>query len=447
LIETLGLEVVDSVSLSSSPATGTETAASQIEEMLILRPVFPFWANVDLTYGLGTNLYWRSTHNGWSFDEEPDPMTDRENRYITFGGGAQLEDPACLVVPEGNIWVWALPLKDNGKTQLARSCETYLANSYFDFRLCKEGKFSDFVWLILRNVTNTASGGGPRWEQELTFAVFVELFPKDMSDRIGTLLFPIYSLTDSESRDLTNNEMFGQITGLADFESVGADWTSSRVGSGARGDLHNFLQRNLMSSVNVSTSVLPVLFAGKSPEQRLLLQITPRDAVPPNPVSSPKTPQPPPKSSKRTPSFTKDPPPYLVSLSLKQVMDCRFPEAASYQAIILDAMKIEKAKPEQTLDVKIKISRYTSLPLVETLCLKASTEAGQFTTIDVVEPDPSYSWRLITPIEEKGAFDLLRREGAGPWYYSPQWEDEFDEKVPGVLSSMRALNDYLRSYG
>ena len=78
-----------------------------------LKPDFPFWQNVDLSYALGTNLYWRAKNSHWSEDDDLGPLNKKgedPTEYITFGGGALQELPQRFVSPDSFVWIIGLPL-------------------------------------------------------------------------------------------------------------------------------------------------------------------------------------------------------------------------------------------------------------------------------------------------------------------------------------------------
>ena len=483
LVDALGLEVESVISAGQSPAAGYSPGGAQqkaaADEIYSIRPVLPYWLKADLTYGLGTNLYWRSTNTDWSFDELPGAPVKEKNSYVAFGGGAGLEDPTYLVAPEGNVWIWPLPIdKDPGadglspKDRLADHCRCYLRNDYFDFQLCGEDKVSDFVYLILRNVNNTASGRGPVWEEQLTFAVFVDMYDKASGEFVGTLLFPIYALTDNESRDVTNSEVYGVECDLAQFKVEGADWTQQNVTAP--------FDHTLLTRVNVYSTVLPTVFEGGAPQRRLLVSLMPYQSVPPANFAPPVFVETLPRSKAAPHAVPTDssaakfqtlkamlrdtstttthgprmglvkelPPPNqnVVTVSLKQVMDCRFPERASYQAIVLDALKVAQRDPRgghfhKGFAVQVGICRYDSVPLVETLGLKTYPRVSQDTTVDISQPRLGY--RFKAPIEEKGAVVLARREGAGSWELQQRWKIDFEKKAPGVIGDLKKLKSYL----
>ena len=100
LINSFGLRVEDVTDTSDGP-------------IATLKPDFPFWQNVDLSYALGTNLYWRAKNSHWSEDDDLGPLNKKgedPTEYITFGGGALQELPQRFVSPDSFVWIIGLPL-------------------------------------------------------------------------------------------------------------------------------------------------------------------------------------------------------------------------------------------------------------------------------------------------------------------------------------------------
>ena len=74
---------------------------------------------------------------------------------------------------------------------------------------------------------------------------------------------PLFAITDSESRALTHSEVFGRPIVLGTFQYLGAKWPWPSVGA-----------RTDFDVVAASSSILPVLYSGASPEERELIRIT-----------------------------------------------------------------------------------------------------------------------------------------------------------------------------
>jgi hypothetical protein len=461
VIESLGLEVIQDTIV-------TEGSGQPNQRVLTLRPEFPYWMNLDLTYGLGTNLYSRWRDSEWSSSDDPGPPRKTCNRYLTFGGGASQEDSSRLISPHGRVFILALPLVENG-TKLEALCGNYLKNDKYDFKLhvirTKKSELPNYVWMVIRNLTNTAEGKGPELEQEVEFCALVEWSEKGNTGQPPVVsLVPISIFSDTQTAVITESEVLGRPTIMSKMEYQSGDWTKPYV------DV-----KKTPSLLCVKALLPPELYLGLAPEYREIVRIVKEPECPPK--SDDECPEPDP--SNKGIDDLDELPKLLIqipSVSLKQVIDCRTPEAVDYQAIVMRVLDIqtmqtqasaheapdyEAAAIETTVaelifraatelcqcNFKIDIFRYNSVPLVETMGLQVSyrrPEAG--TTVDVIVPALATS--LDISVFERGAINFASREGTSRWSYlddplgaleriSPGIKDIIN-LVPGVLDALGA---------
>ncbi len=485
LVESLGLVTEET---SSGGGAGRAVGAggrgdySQESTQMVstLKPVLPYWLNVDLAYGLGTNLYWRGRNTKWSSTDTPGPPSDG-NRYLTFGGGALQEEASPVVSPDSLIWVLQLPLDDNGPELLDQLCSEHLKNDCYEFQFDKD-QDPPCVWMFIRNMDNTGAGAGPDVEQEVEFAVIVKWFDKRNGEAggrsLGSALMPLYVLTDNQTAVFTESEVYGWPTVRADIDFEGS-WTATPPGS----------------AMNLKTLLLPELYTGGAPDDRRIVKVK---------VNFPGF------SGFQT-SFNKAAGPLpLPSVALKQIVDCRLPDRADFQAIVFRVMRFEAlnkeatealdkeaiepldkeaieplgkeaieplgkeataALTEEVADFKeqigeeivvrhieklaagieqpppmvldptqwsVTISRYQSVSLVRKTGLKVDRRtAGEYTTDEVICPRSVYA--LPSSIEELGALNLTWRLGNSPWMSYVDPLAELDKIAPGIKQSEQEL--------
>jgi hypothetical protein len=141
------------------------------------------------------------------------------------------------------------------------------------------------------------------------------------------------------------------------------------------------------------------------------------------------------------------------TVALKQIVDCRLPDRADFQAIVFRLLKIEKYSPETLLAIRprippkplfdpdlwsVNIYRYGSLPLVRKMGLKADYQKpSEYTTVDVVRP--CNVWALGASIEELGAVNLAWRQGNSPWMTYNDPLAELERLEPGITKDAQAL--------
>jgi hypothetical protein len=427
VVESLGLEVSD---MHGSGAKG----------VAVLKPRFPFWINMDLVYGLGTNLYWRGRGASWSSGEIPVPSVRTiGGRYCTFGSGAQQESPFAVVSPTGLIYIATLPLEEqDGAQKLSRLIESILCNDRYTFRLYQPEDKPPCIWLLVRNINDSGVGLPPSWEQELVLGTFVEWTetsaPWTQPQGIGFL--PLYSITDSQSRALTHSEVFGRPIVLGTFNSSGAKWPWPLVGPNTE-----------FKILAANTSILPTLYSGARPEECELISITAKLLDPGRPFTVRSAP------SRDCPLYPRS----LVIVSLAQVIDCCLPENDSYQAIVMQVVKktnvyetgadssIGDVLKQREYNLFVRFARYESIPIVQTLGLKTSPpEAGQKGTIETATAK-NHGW-IDTGIVENGSIDFAWRLGASTWQYHPDWLYKLQQLEPNIEDEMKGLQKFIAEF-
>lgn len=441
LVESLGLMPEET---ASAGAAGQSTGAGEKSDyspgsasaVSKLKPIFPYWLNMDLAYGLGTTLYWRGRDTDWSSTDSPGPPNST-NRYLTFGGGALQEEASPIVAPESVVWVLELPLdvENDGPRRLNRLCSEYLRSDCYVFQLAK-GQTS--AWMFIRNMDNTGAGPDPDVEQEVEFAALVQWFEKKngraWGPACGAALMPLFVLTDNQTAVFTESEVYGRPTVRAVIDFEGYNWTSGAVAS----------------VMNVKTLLLPELYTGAGPANRRIVQLQ-VDAFANQPLGGQ-------ADKKREDAVLK-----LPSVAFKQIADCRLPDRADFQAIVFRVLRIEPYSPDalkalsalpngfggipmvpsspQFLDKSlwsVNIYRYGSLPLVQKMGLKVDYKLpSDYTTIDVVKP--CNLWALGATIEELGAVNLAWRRGNSPWMSYDDPLAKLEEIEPGITKSAQAL--------
>ena len=434
LVESLGLMTEETSSGGgagrSVGAGGEPTDAPQSRALIsTLKPVFPFWLNMDLVYGLGTNLYWRGRKTDWSSTDYPGPPSSK-NEYITQGGGALQENASRVVSPKCLIWVLKLPLdlKNDGRERLMRLVSENLDNDCYEFRLAQD---EPWVWMFIRDMDNSAEGRGPEAEQEVEFAAIVEWFDKKDSGAvgkaIGKALMPIFVLTDNQTAAFTESEVFGRPTVRADINFDSLSWTSGAVGS----------------VMNVKTLIVPELYAGGAPTNRCIVRVD-VDFI---------------GLLGDTPNGKDLEPLRFPTVALKQVVDCRLPDRADFQAIVFRVLEIKQYKDKlepgsgvqpkpRKLDAdkwSVVVPRYRSLPLVQKLGLEVdSRTAGEYTTEETIRP--CKVWAFPGTVEELGSLNLAWRIGNSPWMSHVDALAELRRIAPRMSTAMELSTTALENF-
>ena len=413
LIDSFGLRVEDVTDTRDGPIS-------------TIKPDFPFWQNVDLSYALGTNLYWRAINSRWSEGDDIGPPNrpgedptkpptkpgEDPTEYITFGGGALQELPQRFVSPESFVWIIGLPLSDQGQKKLQKLCDEYLNNDKFHFTAqfpfagfeFNGKKSNGHVFMLVYHTLNSTEGFGVERAREIEFAIPVQWSWKDSKDGknpIGYAVFPLYSFCDSESATITQSEVFGRPTLLADVKGLILDEMTHQGTSNFpvperkhaisdrlenwpdvfRGADPPFVDSYYPVPVlDVSTSLLRALYTGEAPQDRLLVQVV---------AGGP---------AKNTQAgsivgiygdLSIGRPVYLPWVGFKQVVDCRLPKKASYQAIVMQPMKIDPKSltRQSSSELSVKMHRYEAIPMAEKMGLELESKPGEKTTVDTIKAD------------------------------------------------------------
>ena len=399
-----------------------------------IRPELPFWLNADLSFSLGTNLSWRTKKRSWSSSESPGPKTREMTQYNTFGGGALQEVPQRMISPDTAIFMLALPLGPKGEDKIAQLCHRYFGNCAFTIKpclptfrpiTCPPPPQQPVVFMLVCDVLNSSEGAGVAREHEVQIVVPFSWSCKDLPPEdkpIGYGVFPIYAFSDSEEATITQSEVFGRPTVLADISGVLLDAMATRRCADGRAPADPYgtstmrSNKNVMGApypilqptyqlpvLNVNTSILGALYSGSQPRDKTLIQVIqgPRVAHPPD-------------GNLAGDFLNRD----LIApwIGLKQVVDCRLPKRASYQSIVMQGMKLSRLEKPRVEDsaFEVRISRYQSIPIVETLDLKVDhSDPGKDTTIDTIKA--TFGIWLRTDMEAEPALNLCSRAGDSDW--------------------------------
>ena len=383
-----------------------------------IRPEAPFWFTADLSYSLGINLGWRTKKHSWSSTEHLGPRAKEKTRYNTFGSGALQEVPQRLVSPDTSVLVLALPVTDEGRGKIQRLCERYLRNDFLDIK----PSIASSVFMLVYDVSNSAEGEGTAKEHDIELDVPVSFCYKgDPDHTIGYGVLPIYVFSDSESATLTQSEVFGRPTLLAEIDGVIIDAIAAKnfesslwnietktASDSDKAPSYPVLNPNYDQPVlTVQTSILGTLYSGDKLHDRTLIQIVqgPQQVVA--------------HQGSHEDLLAKVGPIVVPWIGLKQVIDCRFPGHASYQSIVFQGMKIVHLALPGSIgsEFDVKIARYESLPIVDTLGLSVNgSKAGDDTTIDTISA--AFAVWLRVDLQAQKAVNVASRAGDSEWCYA-----------------------------
>ena len=316
--------------------------------------------------------------------------------------------------------ILALPLAPEGTEKITQLCREYFCNEVFNFEPClpsfcpdksrqrrrrsvkdEDEKCFSFIWLIVYDMLNSSEGEGLTKEHDLELAVPFRWSWKvkpagKATDTIGYGVFPIYGFSDSESATLTQSEVFGRPTVLADISGVILDAMAARRSryTHAPLKLHGALLAGAVDEpgtlepvyptllpnyeqpvLTVKTSILGALYSGDQPKGRTIIQVVE------GPVRRRFT-----DAENEILDLLNQPESHIAPwLGLKQVVDCRLPKRASYQSIVMQGMELRRLKTPaiSRTPFKVRVSRYQALPIVDTLGLQVSQTDQEMTRLSI----------------------------------------------------------------
>jgi len=424
IVESLGIEVAEEQNI-------------QGRRVAILKPTFPFWLDVDLDYGFGDPLCWRTKQSDWHIPTssgvqqptsrplETSPSPEKKNLYNTTQGASQPTITGPFRFPNATIRV--LPLMA-AEERLKQFCETYLENPFYRFE-----PWGSYVYLLITNygATFSASNNIGWWaEREATFAIPLKWYRRDTNELVSLATVAPFVFTDSEAAAITGREVDGRPVVSAAIESPGDTWLT---------DAGPEAERRLLT---LRTEVLPALFLGQKAEERTVLEIHQQEVCPAHDesgwrkiaahwgkpllddfdekVGCVRQWQ---EESLNLQALSSE---VLVhdepfnEIMLKQFRDATDPNTACYQALVLSQRFLEEIYEMDAIEdrVHVRLYQYPSLPIVDILGLRVkSRDASGATIVDQLQPIRPF-WLRGALRQELGK-NLCWRADSEEWQTTP----------------------------
>jgi hypothetical protein len=256
--------IMDSLGLEVAGSEGPESA-----RIYTLRPVLPFWLDVDMRYGLGETLAWRTADSPhWRYPGAPphsEPSTVSPAHYNTRGGGAMQEIAGPYEFLNTTLRV--LPLLAD-RQRLQTFCDGWLNQPLAGqgFHLEPWGEHVFLVATSYEEMFSPANNVGWWAEREVTFLIPVKEYavgPGGERRLRGVALVPAFAYMDSSMAAITRSEVSGVPTEQATLESPPDKWMGEAGPS----------ERTLQPLLCLKTLVLPALGEGQKAQERVLLEI------------------------------------------------------------------------------------------------------------------------------------------------------------------------------
>lgn len=204
--------IIDALGLQTVTRVVGDNAGHQ-RKVHELKPFFPFWWNLDLSYGQAESLCWRSKTTKWSVTDDPGaPRTPRDD-YVLAGSGAAVELGGEAHYDQFNMLVMPLPANIDRLTEL---CGKYLNHEQFRFEPA-----APYVLAIAEQFREMRAATEPleRWaDSEVTFAVAGRYFDDSRPDAgWRPVVMPMIGFVGAEWDAISDREVLGRFSLASTF--------------------------------------------------------------------------------------------------------------------------------------------------------------------------------------------------------------------------------------
>lgn len=377
VVESFGLEVAEEQTF--------RTPMVRRQGLSYLEPFFPFWLSVDLKYGKGHTICWRTRRKGWQVkDRQVAKKSPKKAYYNTIAGAAEQVWQGPYHLPFASFDVYPL---EADSVQLGRVLQQYLKTESFTFEV--DGTH---VFMVASANQFFSKPRSAAWlkSRQIAFYVPIRLRSRDGRELRSPVLATPFVFVDNPVLATT----------LREVQGVPAIHSTIEAPS-------RFLRRQ-GPMLTLQTDVFAALGAGLPSQRRTLLEA----------VTAPLSTQPPPPEDRIFPANT------LGRLMLKQFRDTEKPDHACYQSLILEPWflsgRVRGLTPLKE-SMKIHVYRYPSLPLVDLLGLKAKRlqmpSEPDGAIADILEADQPY--RIEISLEIGLGTELAYTAGSLLWQEVP----------------------------
>ena len=398
IVDTLGLDV------AAEYRDGSVDVAK-------IRPVMPFWLEVDLTYLAGENLCWRTNEQSWrderielSSDDADQTDMERAGERLYNTTGAEGLQVATGPYSFPNATLRVLPmLADQAKLQAF--CDAYLNEPGLGYTGHRFEVYGRYVYLVVKafdEMSSETNNMGLWAETEANFIFPVKWYKRDQFGETlaGAGYIAPFMFTSSAVAATAGREVAGWTTIEAAIERPPNPWLGSQ---GPYADDTPLMR--------LSTDVFPALGVGQRSEWRRLIEIADGQTIAWDDRRSwarvaeqwgAEVKQDVERMAERASQAPEDferlrtlalellgNRAAINQFSLKQFRDAEEPESACYQSIVRSSIRIERIHDLREIEDRthVKIYRYPTQPIVEMLGLVVHSRLDDSgTQVDVIKP-------------------------------------------------------------
>jgi hypothetical protein len=451
IIETLGLRL-------------SSVQPNAVPEVACLKPVFPFWQQLDLSYQVGENICWRSRDVPWQAgDSSADDRADDAHhapphslRFNTTGSLGYQVATGPFALSRSTFRVLPL-LADPRKLQgLCNACLN--TDGRRDFRFEAYGSYVYLLITTFGDMTSQTNDFGLWTGTQVNFSVPVRWFENDELASVG--YFSPFVFTDSDIGANTARELFGWAAAEAQITSPPNPWVAA---SPLAGDAHTV--------VTLKTLMFPEIDAGQESRWAPLLDIIAGGSALGAPSGQPyrslgddadvarrwsaavRADLKRMRNASVRPEFRElnglaegllNGRSVLNQLSLKQFRDAAHPDRACYQALVNVGTRLTKLHSRGDIwsPMQFRINRFATQPVVDSLGLMVARREGTPDGVAeyVVPVRPYY---LRADIETTPAENLCWRVGSQHWQSQSKRSQRCFQKLDDAAAADAVLADDL----
>ena len=442
------IDIYNYPSIPIVDSLGLEVESTSTNDVYRVKPVLPFWTDMDLIYKDGENIAWR----GWDGSKalwrnaEKIEIPEQPNLPAAYATGAG----ANFQVAEGPFEMPGAVLEVLPLMADAERLNAFLSGGHTDASLANVdwaseeallpksllsqlppdfGHFEawgDYVYMVISHLPRIESQSndfGVIDEDKVTFAVPVKYMSEE-NELLGTGYVVAYQYSNNDLASTTARELYGYSTISAGVNSASESWLSSQGPFGT-------------TTLLTVEADMPAALVGDQPfEWNKLLEVVEGSVIDQDDLYR----------WQRTRGFTNtakahqsafhdaqiDAPDAFSDLlglfsnvyagtplrefSFKQYRDAERPNTACYQAFVESGLTIERVYDQREIErpIHVNIFSYPTQPIVDSLGLIVksthSTDDGRMDSVQAIRP-----FYVKADLKTLGAKNLSWRTGTTKW--------------------------------
>ncbi len=416
IIETLGLRDAEIIAAHGDRQDG------KVHE---LKPFFPFWWDLDLTYDKAENLAWRAKNTRWSVTSAPGAERKPRKDYVILGSSATVELAGPRDYKRSRMLV--MPVPANLK-RLKRLCEDYLDNDRYWFN-----PTSDHVLVVadqFRDMSATTARPASWADSELAFVVVGEYFDKSRQPQVpapqtkgAPIVMPMIGFVGSEWNAISDREVFGRFSLASQFVPAEAPLLGTPLEDGYQTLFHLRTSFNRAADEDDQVRWRTLLELAERWERRSAFNgsVEPLALGSLIDLNEPKLEDPMRTLLARlglasvVNNRRPDENPGFDMVGLKQFRDASEADRACYQALVKTRRAFDGTPKVNLLKnrIRLTIREFDTIKLVESFGLQGGSQSG-----------PKYTFDVENPFVVTGGFDQTGGENLCWRASTMKWRDD-----------------------